>query len=445
MMYPPSKFSLFHKLIVLSLLGAIGVTTALVPFATFAQNNQTPPFTENGGPDNAPSEAPGGQLFPENNTNTQTVNPSASFEIQDTQAQTVQTGGNFQPTNTVQQQTTELAKEGISCSAATILGQVLASAISSALSELVNAVVKETVTTVVKSVVYDPVPVAEKLEQLDTVKRQLDYQKLSTHAEKGVPGPFGIYINVSWDSIAWCVINAMIEYIANATIAWANSGFNGNPAFLENPERFFRDLADYQAGTIIRDIAYGATGGAVNVCQPFRVSIAVGLAQSYPGYGQNAINSNYRGMSCRLSDITQQKLFQGVSVGVKGSSVGNSALTWSEWNQLTQKDQNNPYGAYILANRALYSAVDVKENELRFEIGVNNGWLNFKKCPPGETDQSKCETTTPGRLIEAQLNSTLDQSKQRLVMATKFDQMITAIVNNLIKVALNKVLEEKQN
>ncbi|MFK5283207.1 hypothetical protein ACI3PL_26910, partial [Lacticaseibacillus paracasei] len=84
----------------------------------------------------------------------------------------------------------------------------------------------------VKTVVYDPVPVAEKLELLDTTKRNLDYNKLDTHARTGVPGPFGIYINVSWDSIAWCVINAMIEYIANATIAWANSGFNGNPAFL---------------------------------------------------------------------------------------------------------------------------------------------------------------------------------------------------------------------
>lgn len=438
-MYPPSKFSLFQKLIVLSLIGATFITTALIPFATFAQaNNQQAPFGENSGPNNAPSDGPSGSLFPENATGPQTVTPNTNFGLEDKQAQTVQSGGNIQQTNTVQKQTTELAKEGISCSAATLLGQVLSSAISSAISELVGNVVQDQVAGAVTTALKDPVPIEE-------VGRQLDYTKLNTHAQTGVPGPFGIYVNVGWDSIAWCVINAMIEYIANATIAWANSGFNGNPAFLENPERFFRDLADYQAGTIIRDIAYGASGGAVNVCQPFRVSIAVGLAQSYPGYGQNAINSNYRGMSCRLSDITQQKLFQGVSVGTTGSRVGNSALTWTEWSQLTQQDQNNPYGAYILANRALYSAVEMKNNELRFEIGANNGWLNFKKCPEGETDQSKCNTTTPGRLIEAQLNSTLDQSKQRLVMATKFDQMITAIVNNLIKVALNKVLEEKKN
>lgn len=418
----------------LALVAAIVFSTALTPFAVFAQsNNQTPPF----GPDSGPDSAPAGELFPQG-PNGQNGPANVDFNVTDQQAQTVQSGGNLVEEQEPRGQLTDLAAEGLTCSAATVLGNVLTSAISSAISELVGTIVQDQVSSAVTGVLNDPVPIKE-------VGRQLDYVKLNTHAEKGVPGPFGIYTNVSWDSIAWCVVNAMIEYIANATIAWANSGFNGNPAFLENPERFFKDLADYQAGTIIRDIAYGATGGAVNVCQPFKVSIAIGLAQSYQGYGQDAINSRYRGMSCRLSDITQNKLFNGVSVGTTGSSVGHPSLTWTEWSQLTQHDQNNPYGAYILANRALYSAVSARENELRFEIGLNNGWLNFKKCPEGVTDQTKCDTVTPGKLIEAQLNSTLDQSKQRLVMATKFDQMITAIVNNLIKVALNKILEESEN
>lgn len=419
-MHPPSKFSFFHKAVIISLVCAIVYTSAFIPFITFAQANQAP--------------------LPENNT--QAAPSSALFELTDPQAQTVQTGGTINPTTASQAKVTDLAKEGLTCSAGTLLAQVLSSAISAALSEIATEVIKETATKVVKGVVYDPVPTAEKLELLDVSKRKLDYVKLGSHAEKGVAGPFGIYINVSWDAIAYCVVNAMIEYIANATIAWANSGFNGNPAFLENPERFFRDLADYQAGKIIKDIAYGASGGAVNVCQPFKVNIAINLAQSYPGYGDDALNSSYRGMSCRLSDITQKKIFQGINVSV-GEGKGNvqQALSWTDWNELTQNDANNPYGAYILANQALYASVAAKNNELRFEISANNGWLNFKKCPDGEKDLSKCNTVTPGTLIQSSLEKTLNLSKDRLVLATKFDQMITAIVNNLIKVALDKVLE----
>ncbi len=415
----PSLLSFVKKLTILSIIGSILFVTAIEPMQTFAQAL----------PENPSQTPPSGSLFPQGGS---IENPA--FPIEDSQAKTIQSGQSTKSTPERQQQIYDLAVEGLSCSAATILGQVLASAISAALSEIITSVVEDKAKEVVEGAIKDPVPTLEQPGPLvSKTSRILDNAKLSNHAEKGVAGPFGIYINVSWDSIAWCVVNAMIEHIANATIAWANSGFNGNPAFLENPERFFRDLADYQAGAIIKDIAYGATGGAVNVCQPFKVTIAVGLAQSYPGYGQNALNSQYRGMSCRLSEITQKKLYGGVAAG---------APTWTEWGQMTQNDQNNPMGAYILANRTLYTTVAAKNNELRLEIGMNNGWLNFKKCPEGEKDPNKCETTTPGRLIEAQLNSTLDQSKQRLVMATKFDQMITAIVNNLIKVALNKILEE---
>ena len=72
---------------------------------------------------------------------------------------------------------------------------------------------------------------------------------------------------------------------------------------------------------------------------------------------------------------------------------------------------------------------------------MNDGWLNFKKCSD-PNDPASCKTTTPGKLIESSLNQSLGMGKQRLIMADEFDEMITAVVNNLIRVALNKVLEE---
>lgn len=312
----------------------------------------------------------------------------------------------------------------VQCSVAGVLGQVLATSIRNAISNFIGG----TVVNAAVSIILPRVPVEEK-----GLVGQHIVGDVRAHSGSYTIG--STYTGVSWDGIAWCIVNSMIEQIANSTIAWANSGFNGKPAFIQNPDRFFKGIADQAAGSIIKDIAYGATG--INVCQPFRVNIAIGLAQSYGRTGGGS------GLSCRLSDITSGRFFGGVTTSVGGSKVSTARrpanITWNDWVSVTQNDSNNPYGAAIAANQAFYAGVSRQQNSVQFEVGMNNGWLNFKKCKDPK-DQKTCDIVTPGRLIESQLNSTLDQSKQRLVMAQKFDQMITAIVNNLIKVALNKVL-----
>ncbi|MFM2383688.1 MAG: hypothetical protein RIQ72_260, partial [Candidatus Parcubacteria bacterium] len=266
-------------------------------------------------------------------TTAQAGSGTVNFGIEDQQAAAFQAGQQGQQGQGAGQAVTDIVGSTLSCSAAQILGQLLTTAISSAITSVISGVVGS-------------VAQSAGLTQ-STVPTNLKYDEAGQHivgdvrSKSGSFTMFGIMVNVSWDSIAWCVVNAMIEHIANATIAWANSGFNGNPAFLQNPERFFRDLADYQAGTIIRDIAYGASGGKVNICQPFRVNIAIGLAESYKGSGQNAIDSRYKGMSCSLSDIQQQKFFGGVNVTTgtrRGGPVQNKGVTWSDWLAVSQTD-----------------------------------------------------------------------------------------------------------
>lgn len=313
----------------------------------------------------------------------------------------------------------------VQCTMAGVLGNVLATSIRNAISNLIGG----TVVNAAVSIILPRVPVEEK----GTVGQHI-VGDIRAHSGSYTIG--STYTGVSWDAIAWCIVNSMIEQIANSTIAWANSGFNGKPAFIQNPDRFFKSVADQTAGSIIKDIAYGATG--INVCQPFRVNIAIGLAQSYGNSGRGG-----GGLSCGLSDITSGRFFGGVTTSVGSSKVSNAKrpanISWNDWVSVTQNDSNNPYGAAIAANEAFYAGISRQQNSLQFEVGMNNGWLNFKKCKDPK-DQNTCDIVTPGRLIESQLNSTLDSSKNRLVMAQKFDQMITAIVNNLIKVALNKVL-----
>lgn len=237
----------------------------------------------------------------------------------------------------------------------------------------------------------------------------------------------GFQIGVSWDDIAWCIVNTIIDYIVNSTIQWANSGFKGNPAFVRNPEQFFKQLADKEAASFIHELAYNSTG--INVCAPFRIVIATGLAGSYSG-----MNNYGRYNSCSLSQMQQ----------VAMQSGKYTITTPTDWIALT-KPQNNVYYSYISAGDELRKRINVRNNTATLDLTINRGFLSYKKCKDNTKPESKtnpCDTVTPGVLIADSLSSTLNIPKNRLVSAQKFDQMVDAIVNNLIKIALSKVLED---
>ena len=246
----------------------------------------------------------------------------------------------------------------------------------------------------------------------------------------------------SADSIAYCVINAMIQYIADATIQWINSGFDGNPAFVKDPKQFFTDLGDQAAAGFIRDVVGGATG--INVCQPFRVDIATGLGA---GSGNSVGNDFGSRSQCTLGDIASNA--QNFQVYTSGNSPQSG--NFDTFYNMSQNDQNNPYGVYFMAQQELSRRVALQQNTAHVDMTSGNGFLSIKKCSDDttETDSSgvthtvkgACGYTTPGHMIENAANSKLQAGDQRLVLADKFDQVVSTLINQLIKTALSELLK----
>ncbi|MCF7865574.1 MAG: hypothetical protein K9M11_03660 [Candidatus Pacebacteria bacterium] len=314
--------------------------------------------------------------------------------------------------------------DALGCSAASLLGQAVAMGLKSLASKAVGKVTS----------MFTTVPISA-----NAVGDNIDKSANANEADASVNAVqqiFGIPFGASFNGIAYCIVNGLITYIADSTIAWANSGFQGNPAFLENPESFFTTLADKQVSQFISSVAYNSTG--VNVCEPFRVDLAIALSESYGGQGGTG------NISCSMDQIGQN--FANFANGGQGGGANVNGY-WSNWNQMRQ-DQNNPWGAYIEAGDYMRGQVSIKNNTAKFELGLNNGFLNFKKCEDKEAakkgDTSSCKTYTPGSLIESSLNKTLSLGKERLVAAGKIDQVITAVANALVKKALNTVLEQGQ-
>lgn len=338
------------------------------------------------------------------------ANVSASGQAQNEQATGYRYGIDPNATNYADA-AGNVAGGAVACAAGQILGQLLTSTISSGITGLLGSAGISTTGTPRVPVDYTGTPAEQQ-------------SRARTSATTGSLDPTGFtLIQPSWDSIAWCVINSIIEYIIDATIQWAKTGFNGNPAFIDNPEQFFESIADQEAGAFIQEIVRGTTG--INVCEPFRVQIGINLANAY---GQK----NKR-LSCSLDRI--QGNFENFA---SGDFIGQGG--WDTWYGMTQVNANNPIGAYAESDSLLRARLAVQDNTAKLELGWNNGFLNFKKCED-RTDPKTCVTSTPGTLLQSSLEKSLGIPKDRLVLAQKFDQLVTVLINSLIKVALNEVLD----
>ncbi len=302
-----------------------------------------------------------------------------------------------------------------SCLASTILSTSISSTITSAINSL--GTVGEKITNM-----FDSVKVNNPTHE--------DKTEAQKQKEVGPTVPYtNVLIGVGWDGIAWCIANSLIEYVAESTIAWANSGFNGSPSFVSNTDSFFENLADQEAGNFINSIAKSVTNGGVNLCSNFKVSISIGLSNYYS-------KSSYS----KTSSCTLTKIVSNVDSFMEGNFEEGG---WEGWFSMTQNASNNKIGATILATDELYGRLSVKNNTAKLELGLNNGFLNYKKCEKksdGTVNEKSCKTVTPGTVIQSSLEKSLNLSKDRLVAVQKFDQVIEAVVNNLIKVALNEVL-----
>jgi len=249
----------------------------------------------------------------------------------------------------------------------------------------------------------------------------------------------------SLNSIGYCVINAVLEYITQATIDWINSGFDGNPAFVEDPEKFFGDIAQTESANFLQEVVKGSTG--IDVCKPFRLQIVTGLSGGARG-------SQYARQSrCGFDDMKAALGNSGVNFDYQAYTSGKAEYSGSlnVWREVTQNDQNNFLGSYFLAQAELDARLAIKENTATLDLTMGRGFLSVKSCTKDSTltdsngntvpVKGTCRTTTPGGLIEDQVNRALGAGRDRLLLADKFDQIVTALVNQLIKTAFSELLQ----
>jgi hypothetical protein len=278
--------------------------------------------------------------------------------------------------------------EVLSCSVGALLANVLTALITAAINFILGIFTKAEVPT-------EPVQITKKDVGLTI---------------------FGIPIFPSWDSIAYCLANALIIFVADSTIAWIQSGFEGKPVFVDDPTKFFKNLADYEMSNFLENFMGGM------LCEPFEIGVTVGLVENYVNYG----NSLSTAPSCTLDTVKHN-----VDDFVNGRTFSFDVLTQMGTNPL-----NTPAGSYQHARDAARNFIELRAGPVKTEVDWGGGWLSWKIKDGPQAGK----TVTPGIVVSEQLNKRLGMSTDRLVLAEKFDQVIAALVNYLIKAALSELV-----
>ncbi len=217
------------------------------------------------------------------------------------------------------------------------------------------------------------------------------------------------------DCLARTIGRAVIQQMTNSVVNWINSGFNGKPSFVTNFQQYFTNVGDQAAGEFIRGTALSF------LCSPFQLKIRIAIAQSYARRNNAA--------SCTLT---------GIGKNLDRFINGNfNAGGWGSLLQFTTIPTNNPYGAYAYAQIGLNNAQSNALNNANRNI-TPGGFISLQKCEtlPGPTQDGKplqdCKVVTPGSVIEDSLKETLKQPYLANQLAQSFDQIISALMNQLI-------------
>jgi hypothetical protein len=246
---------------------------------------------------------------------------------------------------------------------------------------------------------------------------------------------------LSWDSIAIGIAKKTIEKIVDSTTDWINSGFEGSPTYVTNPERYFANIADGIAGDFIAGSELGF------LCSPFQQEIRLSLRNNYYQRPQTQFQCTWTGVKGNIEDF-----YNDFSVG-----------GWDGWFQMTQNPTNNPYDTYIKAQIELDGRIAKAVGLKSAEFNVNSGFLSTRDCirrngqPSGDDyddgsgnggegyfdpnynpafNPGACleqgPVKTPGKVIESQLEKTLGTGLTQLELADSFDQLINALLGQLL-------------
>lgn len=235
-----------------------------------------------------------------------------------------------------------------------------------------------------------------------------------------------------------------LQKVADKTINWVKTGFNGNPFYVRDTTSYLKSIENEKLDTYLNK--YVQTSNPI-----FGNALRSVLKQQTTGYTDGFLN--------KTMNTPEGRAYQDFQ----------SDFTKGGWNAFLNPN-NNPVGAYFNAADELNYIISTAQQDVKEELAQGDGFLSMKKCVeyepiktsgprtcnggtpedellPGTTcvpDQTtttttatkpKCiryETVTPGALISNQMASIANSTIRQLENTDKINQVLGSFFNQFI-------------
>jgi hypothetical protein len=267
-------------------------------------------------------------------------------------------------------------------------------------------------------------------------------------------------------AIGRIITKMLLQKITVSTINWINGGFDGSPSFIQDPGKFFLDIAKSEVLQFNDELI---TSGS-----PFAKTWIKNTVSAFNSKFQDnaaySLDKMIKNTTPQYSDLTFQ--------------VDFSQGGWNAWNAITQAPQNNPLGFQLMADNELQKRLDgtVKSTADRVGEALSqaDGFLGDERCasPEGVTkeqdrrareekrrielynynlpeggmkkvtsgvDTQIClewQYVTPGSMIAQAAGETMGLTKDSLLAAQDLNDAIEAVMNALLAKFSSTLMEK---
>ena len=247
------------------------------------------------------------------------------------------------------------------------------------------------------------------------------------------------------DGLAWTMANVIIDKFADSLVTWIQSGFQGSPMFLSDPEGFFKDTANAVSGAVINDLNMNW------LCDPLG-KLRIDIDFFFPGTSKSKYACTFEDISESFKSMARRDISGWIDVNVNinqqnivrrfGDDFRNGGfLMWLA----TADPKNNSIGRYQTARDDIYNRAHENVEKEKFGLSINGGFFGLRKCVEWATEprkenldskgNAKCLKsidTTPGQLVQDQLNEAAGGSFKRLQVADEINEIIGALATTMV-------------
>lgn len=230
------------------------------------------------------------------------------------------------------------------------------------------------------------------------------------------------------DCLLWAATSILIQEVTDSVIEWAQTGFDGNPAFVDDFDGWLKGVAKEQVDLYIDELN-NELGGLL--CSPFRQPIIEAVIRI------NLPSRFERDIQCTFDEAVEN---------IEGFLDGDfSQGGWNGWIRLVH---DNPYSEFIRVEAELDSRIAAALNKEQTLADWGDGFMSwntlecsgeFETHVDPETGEEtpipdcKTVTNTPGSVINEQINKQLGSSQRRVEVADEINEMISALMYYLVQ------------